>query len=256
MSSLFTRRKLLNLGPLVLLPLCAACRPPKCAPRQTLVFYDQSASSVVDSQTAARFASTLSEIPDSALSCTGDELHGFLVHGATTAKGERIDLIDTLVPDTASGSTMQKATKKTRFQMAQDSLAREARTALLGLRTAHVQPAVKAHTDMLGVLSVASDELHGDSAMIYVFGDMRESMPAPRRNFDVHPPSQADAEQWADADAELFKPLHIDRTRFRRAQIRVMMGNLANKPSANEVRSYWERLLRNAGFDPRNIRYN
>lgn len=258
MRSILQNARVLNWAAIVLVPLLAACPPPQvCVPHQTLVFYDQSASSVVDSQTASRFSEKLSQIPDSAFACKGDQLHGFLIHGATTAKGERVDFIDTLTADTTTGSALQKATKTTQFRMAEQSLRERAQTALLGLRTVAVKPADKAHTDMLGVLSVATDELRGDSgAVIYVFGDMRESMAAPRRNFDVRPPTQSEAEQWADVDSALFRQFHIDPSRLRSARIHVMMGNLANKPHANEVRSYWERLLRNAGFRPENIYYN
>ncbi|HSU13046.1 hypothetical protein [Longimicrobium sp.] len=260
MTFSFLGGMLVRLAPLGVVSLLAACPPrQECTPRQRLVFYDQSASSVVDSQTQARFDSTLAQLADSVATCKGNGLHGFLVHAATTAKSERVDVTDTLTRDTATGTTIQKAQKKTQLESNANLLRKQARDAMLGLRTASVKPASRAHTDMLGVLAVASDELaHTDSgAVVYIFGDMRESMPSPRRDFDVHPPqSGAQAEQWADADTALFRELHVDRSRFRNAAIRVFMGNLADKPNAAAVRSYWERLFRNAGFDSTKIQYN
>jgi len=124
-----------------------------------------------------------------------------------------------------------------------------------------VEARFRQSTDLLGTLEVLSDEIgKADTAStvrIYYFGDMRESMGSSHRNFDAHPPgNRQQAEQWADADTAVLGAMAIQNSRFRNAEIRVLMGNLAAKPNAPAVRAYWERLFRNADFDSTKIHFN
>ena len=129
------------------------------------------------------------------------------------------------------------------------------------LFSARIDASLKRHTDMLGSLEVTSDELarvdSNSAVRIYYLGDMHESMPGDRRNFDAHRPATAEeAKQWADEDTAVLGQMKIQRERFRNAHIRVLLGNLAHKPGMPEVRAYWERLFQNAGFDPKNVDFN
>jgi hypothetical protein len=174
----------------------------------------------------------------------------------------RVDDTQMFAADTLKGTTLHKAQKKLELEQNLTTLRKHAGDQLQTLPSIPVNPSFKLHTDLLGTLEVASDELGksapGESAMIYYFGDMRESMEAPRRDFDRRPPrDRAEAEQWADADAAAVpRQMSIDTARFHNAEIRVLMGNLAAKPKASEVRAYWERLFKNVGFDPAKIRFN
>jgi hypothetical protein len=227
-----------------------------CEPHQTIVFYDQSASNVVEPATKARFRETLAMLSDSALACKGDGVHGFLVHGSTTAKAERVDVTDTLSPPVTKGSKSTKALAQARFDAALQLQRDRADTLLLGLPAASVNPAFRSHTDLLGTLEVISDEVGpGQSATVYYFSDMRESMAPRGRNFDSNPPKDvAQARQWADADAAALADKPVKRDRLHNVEVRIMMGNLAAKPNAGEVRAYWERLFERAGIE--SVRYN
>lgn len=250
-----------------LLALAAACggsggEDPCARPSQSIVFYDQSASSVLDSATSAMFRDTLSGLVDSRLRCRGDAVHAFLLHGNTRGKINRVEVInDVTPPDTIGKTTLDQSMEKNRFEEEWTTFREGAQKRLLSLPSAPVDARFRRQTDVLGSLEVISTELaradSGGSVRIYYFGDMHESMSPPRRNFDARPPrTREEAEQWADADAKLLKEMSIDTARFRGAEVRVLLGNLAAKPNAQEVRMYWERLFRNAGFDAAKIEYN
>jgi len=225
------------------------------------VFYDQSASSVADVPTTALFRDSLSGIVDSALSCRGDGVHGFLVHGSTTTKVGRVDESQTYFADTLKGPSLKRAQNKIQFQQELTALRQRSVERLRAMISGGVRPELRRHTDLLGTFQVISDEMlkvdTSQTARVYYFSDMRESMAPPRRDFDVRPPAdRPEAERWADEDGAVLKNFALDRTRFPNAEIRVLMGNLADKPKADEVRAYWERMFRNAGFAPEKIQFN
>jgi hypothetical protein len=239
-----------------------AAGPCARASRETIIFYDQSASSVLDAATAAMFRDTLAGLVESALECNGDAVHGFLVHANTRGKVNRIAVVNGIAPpDTLGKTTINAARASARYKKAIAAFHDEARTRLLAFPGTRVDVQYRRNTDMLGTLEVISGQLaQADSASrarIYYFGDMHESMVAPRRNFDARPPKdRAEAEAWADADTALLREMTIDRARFPAAEVRIHLGSLAHKPRSQEVRMYWERLFRNVGFEPTNIRYN
>lgn len=242
----------------------AAVKPCDRAPAQTLVFVDQSASSVVDSQTAAMFRDTLSALTTSALECKGDAIHAFLVHGNTRGKVGRVDVTNGVVPpDTVRQPSMRKARESARYERQIDSLRTEGRQRLSAMLTAEIPSQFRGRTDMLGTLEVISDQIvhtEGETTpgvRVYFLGDMHESMPSPRRDFDARPPrNRAEAYAWADADTALLQTMSVRPDRLRHARVRVLLGNLANKPGAAEVRPYWERIFQHVGVDPAHIRYN
>jgi hypothetical protein len=247
---------------LVLLAACPPVEDPCAGPsRHTIVFFDQSASSVADSVTAALFRDTVAALADGALQCPGDAIHGFLVHATTRGKADRVDVVNSVSADTVDVSSIEKASELTRYHGQMDSLRNVARTRLARLLATTVSPQLRAHTDLLGTLEVVSDEMSwadsGSSARVYYLGDMHESMAAPRRNFDARPPAnQAEAQAWADADTAVLREMSFDGARLANVEVRVLLGGLADKPGAAEVRSYWERLFANAGIRPAAIRYN
>jgi hypothetical protein len=88
---------------------------------------------------------------------------------------------------------------------------------------------------------------------------MFESMPGPaRRNFDRRPPqSRTQARRWAQADADTLDTFMIlRRDRLRKAHVRVLLGTLATKPHAQDVKFYWRTLFQELGLAPRQIDYN
>jgi hypothetical protein len=224
------------------------------------VFIDQSASSVANAATTAMFRDTLNDVLATRLQCEGDAVHGFLVHENTRGKVDRVDLVNTVAPaDTLDKPSLDVVRERTRFKKEMGQFRADGESRLAGLLAANVDPRFKRHTDLIGTLEVVSDQLaaaeEGGSVRIYFLGDMHESMPAPRRDFDRRPPaSKAEAEAWADADSALLGGMKIDRGRLANVEVRVLLGNLANKPGVAQVRSYWERLFANAGIQ--RVQYN
>lgn len=248
----------------VVLLSAAACPPreeDQCArpDQHTIVFFDQSASSVADQATTAMFRDSVTALLESSLECQGDAVHGFLVHGNTRGKVNRLDVVNTVAtPDTIDVPSIQKTREASRYRRDIGRIRTSGEAGLAALLTANVNPQYERHTDMLGTLEVVSDEMTkapaGSKVVIYYLGDMHESMQSPRRDFDARPPaSKAEAEAWADADTALLSGMKIDRARLENAEVRVLLGNLADRPGAQEVRSYWERLFANVGMK---VRYN
>lgn len=228
--------------------------------RQTIVFYDQSASSVADSATRAMFRDTILGLIEHGLACKGDAVHGFLVHAETRSKVGRVDMLNTVDPaDTLDVPSIEKAKEKTRYRQEMKELRDSAERVLPSLLAASVPPEFRSHTDLLGTLEVIRDEVSradsGSTIRVVYLSDMHESMPAPRRDFDVHPPAtSAEAQAWADADTTVLREMAIDRARLGQVEVRVLLGNLALRPGAPEIRRYWERLFANAGI--RKVEYN
>lgn len=241
-----------------LLTLAAAsCTPPDpCArpSQQTLVFIDQSASSVANPHTARMFRDSVTLALQSGLACRRDAVRGFLVHENTRAKADRMDVVNTIrPPDTLDGTLIHKAQEKMRHQQAMDTLLRVGQSDLSTLFTVQVPSRFRNRTDLLGTFEVIRDELmradSGATLRVIYLSDMRESMRPPRRDFDAAPPtSVTQAEEWADADTVLLREMRVDPRMMDRVAVRVLQGNLAEKPHASEIRRYWERLFQHAGI--------
>lgn len=244
----------------------ATCKPPpdpcEGPDQHTIMFIDQSASSVANPATTAMFRDTLADVLATRLQCQGDAVHGFLVHQNTRGKSDRVQVVNTVPPaDTLDKPQIDATRERTRFNKEMQAFRAEGETRLGALLSAEVDPRFKRHTDLIGALEVVSDQLaqadSGSRARVYFLGDMHESMPSSRRDFDRRPPaSRAEAEAWADADTAVLKGMNVVRERLANVEVRVLLGDLANKPGAPEVRSYWERLFANAGIPPTRILWN
>ena len=229
--------------------------------RQTIVFYDQSASSVADPATLAMFGDTMNALVQSGLECHGDAVRGFLVHERTRSKAERVDVENRVPPlgDTLRMSTLIRSQAVLDYNQRTDSLRADGAARLASLFTMNVAPEYRRHTDLIGTLEVIGDEVakadSGSTIRVVYLGDMHESMPPPRRDFDRQPPATIDeAEAWANADTVVLRDLRVDRDQLARVEVRVLLGSLALRPAAPEIRRYWERLFANAGIPK--VQYN
>lgn len=260
------RRRAVSVLPVALLLTAARCvedAPIACAraPMQTLLFVDQSASSVVDAATRKMYDDTVAAVLGTSLGCKGDAVHGFLVHANTRGKVGRQDVVNVLSPPDVDGKPkLARLKAENQFEARSAAFMKTAQSRVPSIFDTPIEPALRRHTDMLGTLEVISDELadaeNSSTVRIYFLGDMHESMPGNRRNFDARRPATVqEAEQWADEDMAILSQMKINRDRFKNAQIRVLLGNLADKPGMPEVRRYWEKLFENAGFDPNRIRF-
>ena len=247
---------------LVSVPILVGCNPEPLPPepRTTLIFYDRSASSKASTHTSALFTDSIQGLIRGALSGKGDAVRAFLVHAHTPGKAYRRDFENTLDPDTINKPAAVKASNKARYQADLQQLRSAAQDSLLAfLNHTPIAPQHTLRTDLLGTLEVASEELP-DSAgpiRIYYFGDMHESMVgAGRRDFDARPPKTvAEAQAWADQDTAVIQQMGLVPSKFKDAELRVLRGDLANQASAPQVKAYWLRLFKNAGFNPARVRF-
>lgn len=238
-----------------------------CTPAQnfTLVFYDRSASATGNDKVGRLFSRSLNEISEEALACEGDRISAFLLHGRTRGKANRVDVTsEAKTEELGHLSNSRQSVLRKRYER---KVQQERETAAAAMDSLFargvVERAYTRHTDLLGSLEVASEEISRapDSARvrIYYMSDMYESMRGDgRRDFDATPPmSREEAEAWAAEDAELvLRTMNVDTTHFGNAEVRVLLGELANKPNTQEVKFYWLELLDRLGFNPTNVHYN
>jgi hypothetical protein len=224
---------------------------------------DRSSSTQDATRSQSLFADSLARIVQARLPRPGDRLSLFIVHQKTLSKADRIDITNTIEARAEREFDTDQALEDARFKKAQQQFLRRATDRLQAfVRTEPVPDAFARWTDLWGTLGVASDAFRGDTTArrrIYYFSDMFESMPgADRRNFDRSPPtSRAQAERWGQADASRLSDLMVLRPeRLRETHIRVILGDLATKPHAQDVKFYWLSLFEALGLPRAHIRYN
>jgi hypothetical protein len=230
------------------------------ASTHTLIFLDQSVSAAGDTSARALFADSLRHIVHQHLRRPGDRLSLFLVHEKTLSKAHRVNVTNDVAPLEEKEFPDEQALEKARFQSETEQFLQEATERLQNFLNS--PPSTSSEwTDLWGTLGVASTELDEDAAAhhVYYFSDMFESMPGPgRRNFDQRPPqSRMQAQRWAQADVDTldtFMVLHQDR--LQHARVRVLLGTLATKPHAQDVKFYWLTLFEELGLSRAQIDYN
>jgi hypothetical protein len=246
-------------------PAADADRP---APRRTLVFVDRSASTGDYAAAQQLFADSLDRIVRTYLRRPGDRLSAFIVHEKTRSKAYRLDLTnDVSAPERAEFDDEQ-ALQQARFKRETAAFLSEASNRLQAFALEEDRGATFAdQTDLWGTLAVASEELpaaderdaDAPPPRIYYLSDMFESMQEPeRRNFDRAPPaSRAEAERWARADANTLQNMMTVRpARLQDVHVRVLLGTLATKDHAQDVKVYWRELFQEIGIPADQIDYN
>lgn len=230
------------------------------ASTHTLLFLDQSVSAAGDTTARALFADSLRHVVHQHLDRPGDRLSLFLVHEKTLSKAHRVNVTNEVSPREEKEFPDEQALEKARFQNETEQFL-ESATKRLQDFVASPPPTSSQWTDLWGTLGVATTELGEDAGEkhVYYFSDMFESMPGPaRRNFDERPPqSRAQAQRWARADADTLDTFMVlNRDRLQDARIRVLLGTLATKPHAQDVKFYWLTLFDELGLSRDQVVYN
>lgn len=240
---------------------------PVCAREQhdVLLFFDRSSSANAGTTAHKIFVDTIGSIVDSSLVCEGDQIHAFLIHRATAGTAYRLDIVDRVKVPLVRGLSRSHAEQlRLEHRIRTAELRNSGRRALIALLdSTRVAKELAAHTDLWGSLEVASTEFASAPASakrrIYYFSDMFESMVGPdRRDFDRDPPKdRAQAREWAAVDADVLRTsFGVDPAPFRSADVHLILGDLANKRHAPEVKEYWIELLTHMGVSRSRIHYN
>ncbi|HEX2092817.1 MAG TPA: hypothetical protein VHG28_10460 [Longimicrobiaceae bacterium] len=229
-----------------------------------MLFVDQSTSTRQVSL-PAELRDSLTNIPERYLSCSGDQLHAFVIHGRTRGKAVRIDLSNLLPPmphpegrsrsDYVADSVeyAKKAAEFTGWASEQIS------TFVAG---EHSMPIVDNRTDLLGTLEVASDELANAppnaEKRIFYLSDMFESMyGAGRRDFDMNPPTSLQvAADWARQDsAAVLTNMRINPDHLRGASVRIYSRPWGNREGSEYVREYWHVMFSLVGIPRERVQF-
>jgi hypothetical protein len=226
------------------------------------VFVDHSVSTGDHPEARALFADSLARIVDHNMDTPGDRISLFFVHEKTLSKAHQVDITNDVPPpgdaQFADEQALARARHKRQTEQFLQNTTQQLRTALT---SPPIDPAFTDWTDLWGTLGVASTTLApaADRHRLYYFSDMFESMPGPdRRNFDRRPPrSRAQAERWAQADADTLDARMVLRpARLQTAEVRVLLGTLATKAHAQAVKFYWLTLFQELGLPRSQLDYN
>lgn len=244
----------------LLLVGCSGDPPPKhievdttAGVEQTLVFVDASASVNASERTLRMFEDSLRGIAEARMDEPGDHLSVLPLHEKTTSKVGRWDATnDVAVPEWKEFKQDRRSARTQyhgRIGRFVDTTASRSIRHLHRLRTGSQ---FKRWTDLWGTLQVITEAVEPSAAdvRVYYFSDMFESMPGEkRRDFDEAPPTtKAEAETWAERDAERVADLiKVRPAVLGNVGIRVLPGGLATKKRADAVKYYWEHLFQEMG---------
>lgn len=261
-----SRRTLVSAVAFLAVPSCtvvSADTQRSCEPVSALVFFDRSISTEAN-QAYPAIAEQVEQQIDPLLRCPEAEVRAFAVHAVTRGGALRVEAVDTFSALTrpAGLSQLEWAQDSARIQERRDSVVKATRESLLRLATTDTAVLQKNWTDLLGTLELARKFLSRASAgqrkAIYYFSDMHESMPAPRRDFDAHPPLNRDeAEQWAREDAELIRhDMLVSDTTLKGVKVYVFSSPWKYSQQAPYIEAYWRRIFELVGADRDSIEYD
>lgn len=227
-----------------------------------VVFFDRSTS--VDFADRRTLHDDLGTVVDSALTCPGDQLHVYLIHGRTRGKAYQANARNDLELPANSGTRLRVAREEARYEEERERLRetmfRQVNALVDSIR---LKPGLSANTDLLGTFEVASevfaDARDGAPRRVIYYSDMYESTTGPsRRDFDQRAPrTRREAETWARKDAEFVRnQMNVVTDRFGDAEVKIILGEHGNRATADAVKFYWLELFKLMGFSPERIRYN
>lgn len=228
----------------------------------TLIFVDHSVSTGDHPDARSLFADSLARIVNQKMNTHGDRISLVFVHEKTLSKAHQIDITnDVSAPEDAQFADEQALAQARHKRQTEQFLQNTTQRLQKALQSPPIASSFTDWTDLWGTLGVASTTLSpsADRYRLYYFSDMFESMPgATRRNFDRRPPtSRSQAERWARADADGLDSLMVLRPeRLQDARVRVLLGTLATKPHAQDVKFYWLQLFQELGLSRTQIHYN
>ena len=228
----------------------------------TLIFVDHSVSTGAHPDARTLFADSLARIVDHNMRTAGDRLSLFFVHEKTLSKAHHLDITNDISPVADKQFEDEQALARARHKQKTTQFVTETTRRLqAALTSPPISSSFTEWTDLWGTLGVASTTLapSADKHVLYYFSDMFESMPGPqRRNFDRSPPqSRSQAERWAQTDAAGLDSLMVLRpTRLAPARVRVLLGTLATKAHAQNVKFYWLALFQELGLSRTQVIYN
>ena len=218
-------------------------------PLYTLVFLDKSVSvNASQSFVSQKYQSALNDIIEQNIRNKGDKLDVYFIH-ENTSKARALSVTTrSEMEDISSASATDREAAQTSFDL---SLGREKATIrqrVLQQLSAPNTSSSNRETDIwasLPVIAKASES--GATIKVYYLSDMVESVyRSGRRNFHKTPPKDnAQADEWAKADAEQLKRYTIGSPDI--SMILPFAPNASVKENNPAVTQYWQTLFEELG---------
>lgn len=239
--------------------LCISCSEEKekakaTEPVHTLVFMDKSLSlNVNKAYVADKYLKVLDEIVANNVRTTGDQITVYFIH-ENTAKARALSLtVRSEMDDVSNASPTDVEAAEAAFDLALQREKARFRQQLENKLAQQNGGISNQKTDILASVPLIADAGEdGTAVRVYYLSDMVESMTGPgdgstpRRDFHKTPPaSDAQADEWAKADAKTFGDLALNSPEIRIAlPFEPTASRKVNNPS---VSRYWQTLFSELG---------
>ncbi|GAB3797918.1 hypothetical protein GCM10028819_17910 [Spirosoma humi] len=218
-------------------------------PVYTLIFLDKTRSVNVNNAFVARkYQQALSEIIDQNIRQKGDKLEIYFIHENTSKARALTITARTEMEDVSAASATDREAAETEFDLSLSREKAQIRQRVFQQLGAQNAGASNQETDIWASLPViAKANESGATVNVYYLSDMIESVKgSTRRDFQVKPPKDnAQADEWAKADAEQLKRYTIGSPTI--TMILPFEPNASVKQNNPAVTQYWQTLFSDLG---------
>ncbi|WP_460967276.1 hypothetical protein [Spirosoma migulaei] len=218
-------------------------------PVYTLIFLDKTRSVNVNKAfVAQKYQQALTAIIDENIRQKGDKLDVYFIH-ENTSKARALNLtVRSEMEDVSSASPTDREAAETEFNLMLTREKAQIRQRVLQQLVAQNTGKSNQETDIWASLPViAKANETGATVKVYYLSDMIESVKGPgRRDFQVKAPKDnAQADEWAKADAEQLKRYTIGSPDI--TMILPFEPNASIKENNPAVTQYWQTLFSTLG---------
>lgn len=218
-------------------------------PTYTLIFIDKTRSVNVDKAfVAQKYQQALTDIIEQNIRQKGDKLDVYFIH-ENTSKARALNLtVRSEMEDVSAASPTDREAAETEFNLLLTREKAQIRQRVLQQLVAQNTGKSNQETDIWASLPVmAKANESGATVKVYYLSDMIESVKGNgRRDFQMKPPKDnAQADEWAKADAEQLKRYTIGSPEI--AMILPFEPNASVKENNPAVTQYWQTLFSELG---------
>ncbi|WP_020596280.1 hypothetical protein [Spirosoma panaciterrae] len=218
-------------------------------PIYTLIFLDKTRSVNIDKAfVGQKYQQALTDIIEQNIRQKGDRLEVYFIH-ENTSKARALNLtVRSEMDDVSAASPTDREAAETEFNLSLTREKAQIRQRVLQQLVAQNVGSSNQETDIWASLPViAKANESGATVKVYYLSDMIESVKgANRRDFQVSPPKDnAQADEWAKADAEQLKKYTLGSPEI--TMILPFEPNASVKENNPAVTQYWQTLFSELG---------
>ncbi|WP_080059477.1 hypothetical protein [Spirosoma aerolatum] len=218
-------------------------------PIYTLIFLDKTRSVNIDKAfVGQKYQQALTDIIEQNIRQKGDKLEVYFIH-ENTSKARALNItVRSEMDDVSAASPTDREAAETEFNLSLTREKAQIRQRVLQQLVAQNVGSSNQETDIWASLPViAKANESGATVKVYYLSDMIESVKgANRRDFQVTPPKDnAQADEWAKADAEQLKKYTLGSPEI--TMILPFEPNASVKENNPAVTQYWQTLFSELG---------